>query len=689
MSAKSIVGRPGGPSLPTGRTAMDRLRAMDAPEAKVTLPKIGGFREMLATHARVKAGSDYVPYHFAGREMLQFVAELIDLVLGSETGKPLEDATLAICGGAQFGKTVLVLNLLAYMLGSRFMSVAYYLPDKELIDAVVDGKFRPDVVEQIGWFAPLIQLGKTINKSGKAVNRKGAILCTDGKRTALGYVLALNKPATTVSADVVIVDERDDVKEEYAKYVGGRLTASALRLEISIGTMRIHGAGQNKQLEDGTQHVGTLTCPQCGKKHVPEEMFPEIIRLAMDGPPAPSDPRLTYEGDFKVPGNPVTVATHTPGNPYYFGCLDCGAVLDRKTIRPEAKFPERAKQRKFSVRISQLGIGAIDLNQVVKRWQDALRDPESMVVFRCDVLAMPANTSQQITPKITDRARDPELALTLGPAPAGALRYGGLDMGDRCWFTCRQSVSATRKEMTWVEQIALGSVIRRVPDLFATLSLTAIFIDSRPDAAVSRTLCMILNGLVNFPFPRIKEAEKAYISFGPHLTWDGPNGRWNGLRAAVVEFTKAEGGLRQRLRVTDDGLMFPVVQVERDQTIQRVVNEFLTAEEGVVELIDGKLRTEPMMRTPDRKAGSPVILQAFENHMIVGSQKVKDNQGVEHFIDKVENHLLLSNAYSGLAERVVVGCKATGFAYDSVSLDREGPVAGSEFGGIERQGGWL
>ena len=650
------------------KSVLDKLDDLAANVSPVDLPIIASFKQMLAEHARVKADSGYIPYHFEGRELLEFVIDLIDEILGSATGEPLKDATLSVCGGAQFGKTVLVLNLMAYLLGVRFMNAAYYLPDKDLIDAVVDGKMRPDVIEQIPWFAPLIQVGKTINKLGKNVNRKGAILCTDGTRTALGYVLALNKPATTVSADVVIVDERDDIKEKFAKYVGGRLAASNLRLEISIGTMRIHGAGQNKQFQDGTQHVGILTCPHCAHKQNPEESFPQIIRLAVDGTPSKRDPQLTYEGDFKRPGESIGFP-HIPDNPYYYGCVKCGTLLRRRAIKPEAKFPERAKQRRWSIRISQLGIAATDLSQVVKRWNNAIRDPESMIVFRCDVLAMPANTSQSLTPQVLERAHDAGVELTLGSAPAGASRFGGLDMGDRCWFSARQIVGPTRKEMIWLEQIALGSVIARVPALFHTLGLSALFIDSRPDANTSRTLCMILNGLVDFKFPKIPDPEKAYISFHGGLAWDGPAGKWRGLKAAVVEFTKSDGGLQQRLRVTDDGLMFPVIQCNRDQSIQRVVNELLIAEEGVVDVIDGKLRTEPLLRTPANVPGAPAIIKTFEDHLIVGSQKVKDTQGVEHFIDQVENHLLLSAGYGALAEKVAEAIIVTPLVVQSFGND--------------------
>jgi hypothetical protein len=95
-----------------------------------------------------------------------------------------------------------------------------------------------------------------------------------------------------------------------------------------------------------------------------------------------------------------------------------------------------------------------------------------------------------------------------------------------------------------------------------------------------------------------------------------------------------------------------VIQANRDQTIQRAINELLTADEGVVDVIEDKLRTEPLLRTPPIVPGSPAILTTWEEHLIVGSQKVKDTQGVEHFIDDVENHLLLSDGYSALAEKV-------------------------------------
>ena len=235
-------------------------RKLERRTAEKQGPRIDSFEDFLANHARVKNGAGYVPYHFAGREALKPIVERLDLILAA--GEP--DVSLALCGGAQFGKTVLMLNLLAYLVAVRFRNVGYYLPDDDLVSGLVDGKLRPDVLDQIPWLARLIAVGKTLNASGRAVNRKGAFLCTDGKRTALAFMRGLGKIPTSFSMDVVIQDEKDDLSEEHARFLPGRMTASDLRLSLIIGTQRYHGAGQNLAFTEGTQHVGLLTCPGCG-----------------------------------------------------------------------------------------------------------------------------------------------------------------------------------------------------------------------------------------------------------------------------------------------------------------------------------------------------------------------------------------------------------------------------------------
>lgn len=337
-----------GASLANTGLENQRPSVLDAFEARiqndgrtVEVPDVKSFLEFLLTQAKVKTTEGYVPYSFKGREMLFRACEIIDLVLGSNTGQPLKDATLGICGGAQFGKSVLVLNFKGYLLGVRFMNVGYYLPDDDLVQGIVDTKLRPDVLDQIPWLAQLIQIGKAVNSSGKAVNRKGAFMVTDGQRTAQAYMRGMGKIPTSFSMDVVIEDEKDDIPDRNAKFLPGRMTASNLRLRVSIGTQRIHGAGQNKEFLDGTQEVGIIDCPNCGKATCTEEEWPQVCRIVTEGhrlaDSVPDAPQLTYEGDFKRPGENTTAAVFAHEAEYYLACTSCGGFLDRSTIHPVAR----------------------------------------------------------------------------------------------------------------------------------------------------------------------------------------------------------------------------------------------------------------------------------------------------------------------------------------------------------------
>jgi hypothetical protein len=497
--------------------------------------------------------------------------------------------------------------------------------------------------------------------------------CTDGKRKSHGMIHGMQKIPTTFSFDIVIEDEKDDIPPMQSRYLTARMTASDLRFRLSIGTQRYAGAGQNRQFEDGTMHIGHFTCPSCGHKQNPEENWPQICRLAVDGTPRTDDPQLQLEGNFRHTGRDALPRVHeqprstaalpttdgtfdfSPDAVFYLGCVRCGAELDRHAPEFIPLHPEREQLHHWSVRISQLLCAAIALKQIVADWcHNAVKDPDAMKTFSVDRLGLPRSASQQLDQKILDRARTLEtfdLSLT---ARAKTVRFAGLDTGDRCWLTVREIESRNVKRITWLEQLSAERVRDRVPQVFALLGVSALFVDAGPLRDLARDLCFLLNGLLNFRPSPLADPERAVIHFPGGLTWDGANQRWRGLRCAAVEFTLKEGkGVVHKLGITQDGLFYPVIACNRDETIERVVNELLTARENVIEVIDGKLRTAPMLRLPARTAGSPKILETFDAHIISGSRRERDEHGrAEHFVDGCENHFLLSNAYSALAESV-------------------------------------
>jgi hypothetical protein len=648
-------------------TGFDRLRQSIALDEmpKVATPVVGSFREFLERHARVKTpDGTYRAYTFDGREALEFVVDLIDRVLGSNDGKPISDARLTATGSAQWGKTILELNLLAYAAGIQFRSVGLFLPDEDLVEGVVDSKLRPDVLDQQPWLNSLITLGKAENASGKTVNRKGLFTCTDGHRKSHGMIHGMQKIPTTFSFDIVIEDEKDDIPPTMSRYLTARMTASDLRFRLSIGTQRYAGAGQNKEFEDGTMHIGHFTCAACGHKQNPEENWPQICRLAVDDAPSADDPQLTLEGNFK--GEKLEnrnskfetverVYDFQPDGTFYLGCVLCGAPLERHAPEFISQHPEREKLQHWSVRISQLLVAAIALKQIVADWcHNAVQDPDAMKTFYVDRLGLPRSSSQQLDQKILDRARSVEhFDLSLSPRP-GTTRFAGLDTGDRCWLTVREIESPTVKRITWLEQLSAERVRARVPQVFELLGVSALFVDAGPLRDLARDLCFLLNGLTSFHPSPLPDPERAVIHFPGGLTWDGANQRWRGLRCAAVEFTLKEGkGVVHKLGITQDGLFYPVIACNRDETIERVVNELLTAAENVIEVIDGKLRTTPSIRLPERGVATPKIIDTFDAHIVSGSRRERDERGhAEHFVDGCENHLLLSDAYSALAESV-------------------------------------
>lgn len=653
--------------------ALEQLNAKVGSDSRaVAAPRVASFKQFLLEHARVPVGGgEYGPYTFVGREALEEIVDKIDEILGNggtaaEAQQVLKDSELVLAGGAQFGKTILEQNLAAYLTGCRFLNCGVYLPDDKLADSIVDAKFRPDVVDQIPWFAQMTQVGKAINNSGKAVNTKGAFLVTDGQRKAIGMFRGLQRVPTSFSMDVVVRDEEDDIPRDKAKFLSGRLTASQLRFQIIVGTQRLHGAGQNKKWEQGSQGVmmiGTDLRKGADFRSVltrinPEENWPGICRCAVTGEPRRDDPKLTYDGDFKRPGSTDVAATYTPDGHYYLAHPETGEPLVREKVTWNHRRPERLKLRKFSYRISQLGIPAIDLAQIVAHWTRAVADGEEMISFCCDRLAMPKSAAQALTPAILDRSRNVS-PLDYGIIDTTVPRFGGLDMGDRCWLLIREK-HAEHRRLVRADKIAAGDVVSRVVSLFESQQLSALFIDERPLVNESRTIALALNGLVGIEFPQIDWSSKdCHVTFPGGLTWDGRSQRWQNLRCAVVRFTKNKlgAGVEQTyVEFEEDGQkkVVPCIACNRFETIDRVVREFLTPAENVIEVVNGKVRETPAILLPRRLPGAPAILETLDAHLLAGSQREKDKVGeLGDYLDGIENHFLLADGYSALAEAVV------------------------------------
>lgn len=647
----------------------------------VDAPPVKSFREFLEKVARAPIGKgEYGQYTFAGREALIEIVDQIDRILGSHTGKPIKDATLSLAGGAQFGKSVLELNLGAYSTGCAWQRWGFYLPDNDLVEGMIDTKFRPDILDQLGWFAEMTQVGRAVNKSGRSVNRKGAFTVTDGVRKSQGMIIGLNKVPTTFTFDLTTLDEVDDIKAKLEKYVDARMTSSDLRFRVNIGTQRIAGRGMNKKWKDGSQGVQVFCCPACRHEQVLEEEFPQCIRVAMDGTPRRDDPQFQLTADFRRDPKGEVLATHDPAHRYYYACVRCGAELDRtrQGFRWHHRRPEQLKLENLSYRISQFGIPAIDVSQIVAHYTKAVTDPEQMVAFNCDRRAMPESTEQKLTPIILDRSRSLEVYDMQPRVREGCRAFGGLDTGRRCWLFAREVQAADIKRVLHAEQIPVGNLVKRAVSLFEILGLECLFIDQAPETDAARTIALKLNGLEDLTdWPAVPEKGDAQISFPSGLRWNGTRQRWENLKCAVVAFTKKGigAGITHAFDQFEKGghkMFVPLIQCNRFESIDRVVREFLTPTENVSDFIKAAngqsyIRTQPAMRLPRRLPGSAPVLEQLDSHLLVGSERVETAAGEPgDYADKCENHFMLANAYSALAETEGGGSKAAPLAVGRV-----------------------
>ncbi|HTB86018.1 MAG TPA: phage terminase large subunit family protein [Candidatus Sulfotelmatobacter sp.] len=643
------------------KSALQHLR--DAGSSKKThAPDCDSFRDFLDHHAKVADRNGLAqPFSMQGRAPLEFIAEIIDKVLRNTLNGEvveidgvmfrsykLKGASLAVGGGAQFGKTILELNLMAYATAIKFVSVGNYLPDKPKVEEIVGQKFRPNVLDVYPWMADMIQLGKVENASGKTIDRKESYTVTDGTRKAFGNFCGMHKPPTSITIDIALLDEVDDIPDRNIGYVDGRMTNSPIHLTCFIGTQRVAGAGQNARLAASSFHAKIYSCPTCAKEWNLEENFPRIIRSA--------GKQLTAE------------AGHDRDAHYYCACLECGTELDRDGGKYVAKHPERIKEAKLGVRVSQLNISAISLQEIVGAWFAAMADPsgEAMQAFYCDRIGIPnAGAAQPVTQKVLDGCRALGLAdkveasepyamsLTTGHAP----RFAGMDTGPRCWFWCDEVRSESVSGLVWAELIASGNTTTRVPLLMTTLGISCLFIDAGGEPDLTKRLALSLNGLEGFVPPSIPRNEllKSRLSnLGFGVSWDGERGRWSGIKCAAVLFTSGEAkGIEQTIGFTQDGKIYPLIKCNRGESIQTAVNDFLTPADGVLELVgpsDKKSpRPLPRARLPHTYIGAGVSQALLDGHLLNLRKERDVKTGEEDWIAGVENHLGLAKVYARLA----------------------------------------
>jgi hypothetical protein len=276
------------------------------------------------------------------------------------------------------------------------------------------------------------------------------------------YILGLEEMTNAISIpmDVLINDEVDLLPQDNLEWSEGRISHSDVRVQLFFSAGYAPGAGIDLRYQDGSQHKYVIDCMNrsCRRKAIClEENFPECVG--------------TIRGEWARV------------------CPDCKKPLDIvKNGRWVATFPQRIKQKKLSYRLSQLSVGAIDLNGVMRRWEKASKKKSKLARFRCSVLALPdAGALQPISDVELNRMQSGDvkhLRCGRGEFP----RFAGVDAGDTFHFVCYERLPNGQPHLVWVEEIDSDKALERISTLIGVLGIAQLVPDKKPLTTIARGL---------------------------------------------------------------------------------------------------------------------------------------------------------------------------------------------------------
>ncbi|MEE9274484.1 MAG: phage terminase large subunit family protein [bacterium] len=314
--------------------------------------------------------TDGGPFTFEGREPLREVVAHLDEIL--RLGLP--ERTVSVLKGTQIGMTTIAVGLALYCAAVRRLNVGYFLPDQDFANRFDDTRVRPAIRSR--------RLARSLRDGAyKGASPKGLkeFPGRDGSRFL--YILGLRDMGNAISLplDVLIRDEVDDLPPENLKWSNDRLDASRLGLTVNLAMGRTPGQGIHEMYERGERRVWRVGCAACGRETVLEEEWPGILRAE-----GAEEEEKGKKGRL-------------------LACPGCGGSLARSAGRWAPQSPGAGAR---SYRVSQLAVGAIRLERIAAKWEEA-RGPGDQAKFRCSCLGMPdAGEMQPVGAGLLRRLRE-------------------------------------------------------------------------------------------------------------------------------------------------------------------------------------------------------------------------------------------------------------------------------------------
>jgi hypothetical protein len=458
--------------------------------------------------------TDNGPWRLQGHEPFGALLSLIDEVIA----KKIPDVEISLLKAEQIAATTTIgLGTAFHLAADLGRNVGYFLPN----DAFARKFGRTRLKNTVRRSEYLSSRMRDVDAVNQATVKE-----FDGKFL---YVLGLESMMGAISTplDAMLYDEVDMLPAENMEWSQGRVAHSDLRLQIFFSAGYTPGAGIEKKYREGSQHRWLIDCKKRGCKKTGiclEDEFPKCMAQI--------------------------------GSSWTRVCPDCKEPLDIvKNGRFVPLFPAKAAAHRYSFRISALSIGAMSGNNIMKRYEKALRKKSLLAKFRSAILAIPdAGALQPITDAELNKMQRKGLRLEIGGGERA--RYAGMDTGDLCHFFCYERTDEGQMRLVWLEEIDSDKAFEEVSQLIFTCGITQLVIDKKPLTTLARALA--------YQFPQIvalqdfRESSELEVVDEEHL----PEHTTNARKYRCVKVNRDESLDDMTGDVTDakSGLLIPDIE---------------------------------------------------------------------------------------------------------------------------------
>lgn len=365
-------------------------------------------------------------------------------------------------------------------------------------------------------------------------------------------VPAVEASATSIDADVVMIDERDLSNQEIVALYNSRLENSDIAIRQEFSTPTYPGFGIDLQFQSTDQMHFMCRCQKCGQWNHPEFDLDHVII-----------PGLPDKVDNLIFGLNDAVVSKLDLSKAYVGCRKCHAPLDLGSVKDRCwvpKYPDKQRRGYMIGPFSTVRRPLIRLIGSLLRYQreEKIHRFINTGLGQAYASADQRLTRQQIMACMTGDVKPPEI-------PKGEKVFLGSDMGQTCHLVLARGATVETAQPFLFEAVHIDNLKKRIGELDEEYNIVAGGLDRHPYEPTSQEISLMTNRRI---LP---------IEYSPKLTQD--------VRLVKDNFDQLDYVQINRTRAIDQ-----VVRRIRMQTLQ--MSGYYDMKETIIDHLMDMVRVE-------------------------------------------------------------------------------------------------